>query len=265
MWDSSSHTLYLPQTFLVRVVGFLLPRVGLIPVNTSYISSIPEEVRLQSRVYDSLNPKQPVSRGKDWAVMLQIEYSLTNSHHSLSISNFIIFCKVSVSRDLLRAIIQFWNTHCDSRDRNFAKYNEVWCNQKCTVWITCKVATTWVQDLWAGGHVHSHSTHCTANLSFVTCSTLFTLPVSGLETFLGAMKHLAIINLSSHEYVCLSKWMWDDLATTVEATWLAWPKVSVRHFVAHGLGVQWVHRAEFQENWEVLQPLWSTRAFLLPE
>ena len=140
MWDSSSHTLYLPQTFLVRVVGFLLPRVGLIPVNTSYISSIPEEVRLQSRVYDSLNPKQPLSRAKDWAVMLQIEYSLANSHHSLSISNFIIFCKVSVSRDLLRAIIQFWNTHYDSRDRNVAKYNEVWCNQKCTVWITCKVA-----------------------------------------------------------------------------------------------------------------------------
>ena len=37
--------------------------------------------------------------------MLQIEYSLANSHQSLSASNFIILCNVSVSRDLLRAII----------------------------------------------------------------------------------------------------------------------------------------------------------------
>ena len=44
--------------------------------------------------------------------MLQIEYSLANSHQSLSASNFIILCNVSVSRDLLRAIIQFWNTQC---------------------------------------------------------------------------------------------------------------------------------------------------------
>ena len=51
MWESSSHTPYIPQTFLVRVIGFLLPRVGLISVNTSYISSIPEEVRLQLALY----------------------------------------------------------------------------------------------------------------------------------------------------------------------------------------------------------------------
>ena len=44
------------------------------------------------------------------AVMLQIEYSLSNSHQPLSASNFIILCNVSVSRDLLQAIIQFWNT-----------------------------------------------------------------------------------------------------------------------------------------------------------
>ena len=47
-------------------------------------------------------------------------------------------------------------------------------------------------------------THHTANPSFVTCYTLVTHPVSGLETFLGAVKHLAITNLSSHEYICLS-------------------------------------------------------------
>ena len=40
-------------------------------------------------------------------VMLQIEYSFANSHQSLSASNFITLCNVSVSRDLLRAII-----HC---------------------------------------------------------------------------------------------------------------------------------------------------------
>ena len=45
-------------------------------------------------------------------VMLQIEYSFANSHQSLSASNFIMLCNVSVSRDLLRAIILFWNTQC---------------------------------------------------------------------------------------------------------------------------------------------------------
>ena len=33
-------------TFLVRVIGFLLPRLGIIPINTDFISSIPEEVKM---------------------------------------------------------------------------------------------------------------------------------------------------------------------------------------------------------------------------
>jgi len=45
--------------------------------------------------------------------MLKIEYSLAYSHQSLSALNFIILCNVSVSRDLLRTIIQFWNTQWD--------------------------------------------------------------------------------------------------------------------------------------------------------
>ena len=38
--------------------------------------------------------------------MLTIEYLLANSHQSLSASNFIILCNVSVSRDLLWAILE---------------------------------------------------------------------------------------------------------------------------------------------------------------
>jgi len=34
-------------------------------------------------VYDSLNPKQPVSQAKEWAVMLATGYSLANNHQSL--------------------------------------------------------------------------------------------------------------------------------------------------------------------------------------
>jgi len=66
--------------------------------------------------------------------MLKLTIRFANSHQSLSASN-ITLCNVSISRDLLQAIIQFWNTQWARspkkvpRDRNVAKYNEVWCTQ----------------------------------------------------------------------------------------------------------------------------------------
>ena len=76
-----------------------------------------------STFYASPNPKQLVSQAKDWAVMLQTEYSLANSHQSLSASNFIILCfiilwfcvpglydcpkKVFVESKMLQSIMKF--------------------------------------------------------------------------------------------------------------------------------------------------------------
>ena len=47
--------------------------------------------------------------------MLPTKYLLTNSHQSLSASNFNILCNVSVLKDFLWAIIQFLNTQWDCK------------------------------------------------------------------------------------------------------------------------------------------------------
>jgi len=49
-----------------------------------------------------------------------------NSHQSLSASNFIILCNVSVSRDLLQAIIQFFNTQYQTIITLRMLFNTVW-------------------------------------------------------------------------------------------------------------------------------------------
>ena len=77
--------------------------------------------------YDSLNSKQPVSRAKDWVVMLTTEYSLANSHQSLSASNFNILCNVSDPRYLLLAIIQFLNTQSTIHQPWTKGYQSVLC------------------------------------------------------------------------------------------------------------------------------------------